>query len=90
MDRDAAAVDWLQRSIAITPASGRPLMLLAAAYQRLGRVDDAKAALSKALALRPGTTALNVAPPTIGASPVLLAASARIIAAMVGAGLPER
>lgn len=89
MDRDATAVDWLQRSIAITPASGRPLMLLAAAYQRLGRQTEAEAYLSKALALRPGTTAVNVAPPTTGASPVFLAASARIIEAMVGAGLPE-
>jgi DNA-binding winged helix-turn-helix (wHTH) protein/tetratricopeptide (TPR) repeat protein len=90
MDHDEAAIGWLQRSIAITPASGRPLMLLAAAYQRLGRQDEAEAALSRALALRPGTTALNVAPPTTGASPVFLAASTRIIAAMVGAGLPER
>lgn len=90
LDRDAAAVDWLQRSIAITPASGRPLMLLAAAYQRLGRQAEAEATLSKALGLRPGTTALNVAPPAKGASPVFLAASTRIIEAMVGAGLPER
>jgi len=90
MDRDAAAIDWLQRSIAITPASGRPMMLLAAAYQRLGRQAEAEATLTKALTLRPGTTAVNVAPPTTGASPVFLAASARVIAAMVGAGLPER
>jgi DNA-binding winged helix-turn-helix (wHTH) protein/Flp pilus assembly protein TadD len=90
MDRDAAAANWLQRSVAITPASGRPLMLLAAAYQRLGRQTEAEATLSKALGLRPGTTALSVAPPTTGASPVFLAASTRIIEAMVGAGLPER
>jgi hypothetical protein len=49
-----------------------------------------QAASSKALGLRPGTTALNVAPPPAGVSPVFLAASARIIQAMVGAGLPER
>ena len=34
MGRDEDAVAWLQRSIAITPASGRTHMLLAAAYQR--------------------------------------------------------
>lgn len=90
MDRNDVAVGWLERSIAITPASGRPLMLLAAAYQRLGHQQEAEAAIAKALALRPGTTALNVAPPTSGASPVFLEASARIIAAMVAAGLPER
>ena len=90
MDRNEAALGWLQRSVAITPASGRPLMLLAAALHRLGRQEEAQAALSKALALRPGTTALNVSPPTTGASPLYLAASARIIESMVGAGLPER
>ena len=42
MGRDEEALPWLERSIAITPASGRPLMLLAAAYQRLGRADQAK------------------------------------------------
>ncbi|KQU95103.1 hypothetical protein ASC89_21035 [Devosia sp. Root413D1] len=66
------------------------MMLLAAAYQRLGRQAEAEATLTKALTLRPGTTAANVAPPTTGASPVFVAASARVIAAMVGAGLPER
>ncbi|OEO33062.1 transcriptional regulator CadC, partial [Devosia insulae DS-56] len=50
MDRDAAAIDWLQRAIAITPASGRPMMLLAAAYQRLGREAEAEATLAEALA----------------------------------------
>jgi DNA-binding winged helix-turn-helix (wHTH) protein/tetratricopeptide (TPR) repeat protein len=90
MGRDEEALPWLQRSIAITPASGRPLMLLAAAYQRLGRTDEARAALAKALELRPGTTALNVAPPARNASPAFLAASPRIIRSMVAAGLPER
>jgi hypothetical protein len=35
IDRDEDAVPWLQRSIAITPASGRTHMLLAVAYQCL-------------------------------------------------------
>ena len=65
-------------------------MLLAAAYQRLGRPNEAKAALAKGLELRPGTTALNIAPPTRNASPVFLEASPRIIQSMVEAGLPER
>lgn len=90
LDCDAAALGRLRRSIAITPASGRPLMLLAAACHRLGQQQDAEAALTRALVLHPGTTALNVAPRTSGASPVFLAASARIIAAMVAAGLPDR
>ena len=36
MGRDDDAVLWLQRSLAVTPATGRTHMLLAAAYQRSG------------------------------------------------------
>ena len=42
-------------------ASGRSHMLMAAAYQQLGRIDEARAAVTEGLKLRPGTTALNVA-----------------------------
>ena len=89
MGRAEDALPWLQRSIAITPASGRPHMLLAAAYQQLGRTAEAGAALAKALELRPGSTASNVPPPTRNASPVYLEASERIIQLMIAAGLPE-
>ncbi|MFB9266489.1 tetratricopeptide repeat protein [Bradyrhizobium erythrophlei] len=89
MGRGDDAVPWLQRSIAITPASGRSHMLLAATYQQLGRLDEARAAMKEGLRLRPGTTALNVSPPTKNASPVFLEASGRIIKLMVAAGLPE-
>jgi DNA-binding winged helix-turn-helix (wHTH) protein/tetratricopeptide (TPR) repeat protein len=84
------AVQWLERSIAITPASGRSHMLLAAAYQQLGRLNEAKAAMEKGLKLRPGTNAINYPPPTKNASPVYLAGSERLIRAIVAAGLPER
>jgi tetratricopeptide (TPR) repeat protein len=90
MGNNEEAVPWLQRSIAITPASGRTHMLLAAAYQQLGRSDEAKAAMEKGLELRPGSTASNYAPPTQNASPVYLAASERIIRATIEAGLPDR
>ena len=90
MDRDKDALPWLERSIAITPASGRPLMLLAAAYQRLGRTDDAKAALTKALEIRPGSTASNIKLPPKNASPAFLAAGDKILAALVEIGLPNR
>jgi tetratricopeptide (TPR) repeat protein len=65
------ALPWLQRSIAITPASGRPQMLLAAAYLKVGRIDEAKAAMQEGLKLRPGSTALNIALPRKNASPAL-------------------
>lgn len=87
--RAEEALPWLQRSIAITPASGRTHLLLAAAYQQLGRADEARAAMAKALELRPGSTALDVPPPTKNTSPVYLKASERIVSLMVAAGLPE-
>jgi len=90
MGRDEDAISWLQRSIAITPASGRTHMLLAAAYQRLGRPDEAKAALAKGMELRPGSTALNVGLPKKNVSPVYLEASQGLIRTLVEIGLPER
>jgi DNA-binding winged helix-turn-helix (wHTH) protein/tetratricopeptide (TPR) repeat protein/TolB-like protein len=90
LGRDEEALPWLQRSIAITPASGRPLMALAAAYQRSGRPNEAKTAMAKALELRPGSTALNVPLPKRNASPAFLEASEHILRAMIEAGLPER
>jgi hypothetical protein len=41
------------------------------------------------LRLRPGTTALNVLPPSKNASSVFLEASPRVVQSMVDAGLPE-
>jgi Flp pilus assembly protein TadD len=90
MGRDEEALPWLERSIAITPASGRPLFLLAAAYQRLGRSDEAKATIAQGLALRPGTTASNLGIPTKNTSPAYLEARTRIEQALIEAGLPER
>jgi DNA-binding winged helix-turn-helix (wHTH) protein/Flp pilus assembly protein TadD len=84
------AVPWIQRSIAITAATGRSHMLLAAAYQRSGRFEEARAAIEKGLKLQPGTTKINVAPPTKNASPVYLAAADRVVQSMVDAGLPEQ
>jgi len=90
MGRDEEALPWLQRSIAITPASGRPLALLAAAYQRLGRTDEANAALAQALKLRPGSTVSNLGIPTKNVSTVYIEARNRIKQALLAAGLPER
>jgi len=90
MGRGEDALPWLERSISITPATGRSYMLLAAAYQHAGRIDDAGAAMREGLRLGPGTTAQNVAPPQTNASPVYVQAAAPIIRLMVAAGLPER
>lgn len=90
MGRAEEALPWLQRSIAITSASGRTHLLLAAAYRQLGRVTEARATMTKAMVLRPGSTALNVPSPTKNTSPVYLKASERIVSLMVAAGLPEK
>lgn len=90
MGRADEAAPWLERSIAITPASGRSQMTLAAAYQKAGRFAEAKAAMQDGLKLRPGTTALNFAPPMKNSSPVFIQAANQIIQLMVDAGLPER
>ncbi|MFA6265248.1 MAG: winged helix-turn-helix domain-containing protein [Pseudolabrys sp.] len=90
MGHNEEALPWLNRSIAITAASGRSYMLLAAANQQLGRIDEARAAMKKGLKLRPGTTSLNVMPPIKNASPIFIDTSKRIVRFMVAAGLPER
>ena len=89
MGRAEDAVPWLLKSIAITAASGRTHMLLAAAYQQLGRTEEARAAMEKGRELRPGSTVRNVPTPTRNASPVYIEASERIMQSMVAAGLPE-
>jgi DNA-binding winged helix-turn-helix (wHTH) protein/TolB-like protein/Tfp pilus assembly protein PilF len=90
MGRNEEALPWLQRSIAITPGTGRSDAVLAAAYQRLGRTDEAKAAMARTMELRPGSTAANIVLPTKNASSVFLEANERLIRAEVEAGLPER
>lgn len=88
-ERAKEAVPWLQRSIAITPGSGRTHLALAAAYQQLGRVDDARTAMATALAMRPNSTARNAQPPTRNNSAVFLNAYERVLRLMIAAGLPE-
>jgi tetratricopeptide (TPR) repeat protein len=91
MERDDDAVPWLQRSIAITPASGRSYMLLAVAYLRLGRLDEAKATMAKGLAMRPGSTAANVRVPTNPgeAGETYRQKTEKILQQMIELGLPE-
>ena len=65
-------------------------MMLAAAYQEIGKTDEARTAMQEGLKMRPGTTRLNIAPPNKNSSPVYLSATDRDIQFMVDAGLPER
>jgi tetratricopeptide (TPR) repeat protein len=88
MGRAEDAVPWLLKSIAITSASGRTHMLLAAAYQQMGRIEEAQAAMEKGRELRPGSTYHNVPTPRKNSSPVYIEATERIMQLMVAAGLP--
>jgi DNA-binding winged helix-turn-helix (wHTH) protein/tetratricopeptide (TPR) repeat protein/TolB-like protein len=92
IERNEDAVPWLQRSIAITPASGRSYMLLAVAYLRLGRLDEAKAAMAKGLARRPGSTAANVRVPALNSGEggeAYRQRSEKIVQQMIELGLPQ-
>ncbi|MDB5599538.1 MAG: transcriptional regulator CadC [Xanthobacteraceae bacterium] len=90
MGHDAEAIPWLQRSIAITSATGRTHMILASAYWSIGRQEEAKTVLAKALELRPGSTAENIALPRKNASQAYLKAAGRIRKNLIEAGLPEK
>ncbi|WP_448112337.1 tetratricopeptide repeat protein [Mesorhizobium amorphae] len=87
--RNEAAVGWLERSVAITPASGRAHLLLAAAYQRLGRSEEARNAFTKAMEIRPDSTARNISLPARNASDVYLRARQDINRILVQLGLPN-
>ncbi|MGY5774661.1 tetratricopeptide repeat protein [Rhizobium sp. LEGMi135b] len=88
LNRNEDAIGWLQRSIAITPGTGRAHMLLATAYQRLGRSDEAKQALAQGLQLRPGSTVANISLPTRNTSPIYLEARDEISRTLIELGLP--
>jgi Tfp pilus assembly protein PilF/TolB-like protein len=90
MDRSEEAVPWLQRSIAITPGTGRTHFVLAAAYERLGRHAEAKAAIEAGMKLRPGSNFDNVSLPPDNASPLYLKRSDEVKTLMVAAGLPKQ
>lgn len=89
MDRPAEALPWLESAIAITPASGRPYFLLAAAYQQLGRFDEARAATAKGLNILPEATSTNIRVPMENASPAFMEEGERIAKLAIAAGLPR-
>ena len=90
LNRNEEALPWLERSLAITPGTGRTHVVLAAAYEALGRHEEAKAAIAKTLQLRPGSNIDNVALPSKNQSPRYRRRVAEIQALLRDAGLPER
>jgi tetratricopeptide (TPR) repeat protein len=90
LDRYEEALSWLNRSLAITPGTGRTSMLIAAAYQALGQPEKAREAMKEALKIRPRSNAINVPLRTKNESPRYLAGSDRIMKLLIAAGLPEK
>lgn len=88
-ERYEEALPWLERSLAVTPGTGRTHFALAVAYQKLGRSEEARMAFAKGLELRPGSTTSNVPLPRKNGSPVFLAAFDRYVRILVQLGLPE-
>jgi len=88
LDRNAEAIGLLERSIAITPGSGRSYMLLATAYRRLGREKEAWEALLKGMALRPDFTVRTLPLSSRNASDTYLVATQAILRTLVEIGLP--
>ncbi|OJY43310.1 MAG: hypothetical protein BGP08_21970 [Rhizobiales bacterium 64-17] len=90
LERYEDALPWLQRSLAITPGSGRTQMMIAASYEALGRHEEARAIIAKALELRPGTTGENVGLPPKNQSPRYMKRANEIVELLVAAGLPPK
>lgn len=81
-------VPWLQKSIAITFASGRAHMLLTATYEPIGNFDEARAAMQKGRELRPGSTAINVPPLSKNSNQPFREATERIVRSKIAVGFP--
>jgi DNA-binding winged helix-turn-helix (wHTH) protein/tetratricopeptide (TPR) repeat protein len=90
LDRTEEALPWLERSLAITPGTGRTHFMVAVVHQRAGRIAEAREAIAKGLELRPGSTVANVQLPSKNSSPVYLARAGEIGKLLIAAGLPER
>jgi len=90
MERYEQALPWLEQSRAITPASGRTDLLIAACLQALGREQDARGIVTRGLKLRPGTTGENVGLPSKNQSPRYNASAERLTNLMIAAGLPAK
>lgn len=88
LDRNAEAIGLLERSIAITPGSGRSYMLLATAYRRLGRKTEAWEAFLKGMALRPDFTVRTLPLSRRNASDTYLVATQAVLRTLVEIGLP--
>lgn len=90
MERYEEALPWLHQSIAVTQGTGRTHLLIAAALEALGRHDEARKYVAKAMALRPGSNGENIGLPTKNQSQRYMAGADKVRDLLITAGLPPK
>ncbi len=86
---DEEAVAWLRRAIGIDRDLPNAHFYLAAALAHLGRLDEAKAALTAGLAINPTYTVSSFRAGTFSDNPTFLAQRERVYEGIRKAGVPE-
>ena len=89
LGRDADAIEWCRRSVAISPF-WISYVDLASAYAWLGRSAEARAAVDELLKLMPNYTVDRWAHAGFSNNPAFMAQYQRIIEGLRKAGLPEK
>ncbi|MCK9919143.1 winged helix-turn-helix domain-containing protein [Microbacteriaceae bacterium K1510] len=90
MEKYKEALPWLHQSLAVTPGTGRTHLLIAASLEALGRHDEAREYVAKAMALRPGSNGENIGLPTKNQSPRYMASADKVRDLLITAGLPPK
>jgi tetratricopeptide (TPR) repeat protein len=86
---DEEAVTWLQRAVAANPNYPAAHFWLASTLAHLDRLDDARSAVQRGLALDPTFTVSRFRAHALSSNPVYLAQRERIIGGMRKTGAPE-
>jgi tetratricopeptide (TPR) repeat protein len=81
LGREEEAVAWLNRSIELRPSSPMAHFFLAAAFARLGRLEDAREAARAGLELNPSFTIALYRSSPLSDNPIYLAGRERIMRA---------
>jgi TolB-like protein/class 3 adenylate cyclase len=87
--REEEAVEWLNRSIELGRNWPLPHLWLAAAFARLGRLEEAREAARAGLELNPSFTIARLRSSAFSDNPVYLAGRERVYEGMRRAGVPE-
>jgi TolB-like protein len=89
LGRDEEAVAWLNRAIELSPSSPIAHFMLAAAFARLGRIEDAREAARAGLELNPSFTISRYRSSPFSDNPAYLAGRERVYEGLRLAGVPE-